>query len=71
MADFDHICCCDPCSISDPYQTVCYAWRIGIIAGGVIYLVLILAGSMYFGLPVMVASQSVFAVGGSSSGNCS
>ena len=39
-----------------------YAWRIGIIAGGVIYLVLILAGSMYFGLPVMVASQSVFAV---------
>lgn len=39
-----------------------YAWRIGIIAGGVIYLVLILVGSMYFGLPVMVASQSVFAV---------
>ena len=35
---------------------------LGIIAGGVIYLVLILAGSMYFGLPVMVASQSVFAV---------
>ena len=30
-----------------------YAWRIAIIAGGVLYLVLMLAGSMYFGFSVL------------------
>ena len=39
-----------------------YAWRIAIIAGGVIYLVLMLAGSMYFGLSVPIATQIVFTV---------
>ena len=39
-----------------------YAWRIAIIAGGVIYLVLMLAGSMYFGLSVEVTSQVIFTV---------
>lgn len=39
-----------------------YAWRIAIIAGGVLYLVLILAGSMYFGFSVPVASQVIFTV---------
>ena len=34
-----------------------YAWRIAIIAGGVIYLVLMLAGSMYFGLSVPIATR--------------
>ena len=39
-----------------------YAWRIAIIAGGVLYLVLMLAGSMYFGFSVPVASQVIFTV---------
>lgn len=39
-----------------------YAWRIAIIAGGVIYLVLMLAGSMYFGLTASVVSQIIFTV---------
>lgn len=39
-----------------------YAWRIAIIAGGVIYLVLVLAGSMYFGISVSIVSQIIFTV---------
>lgn len=39
-----------------------YAWRIAIIAGGVLYLVLMLAGSMYFGFSIPVASQVIFTV---------
>lgn len=39
-----------------------YAWRIAIVAGGVLYLVLMLAGSMYFGLSISVVSQIIFTV---------
>lgn len=39
-----------------------YAWRIAIIAGGVIYLVLMLAGSMYFGISASIVSQIIFTV---------
>ena len=39
-----------------------YAWRIAIVVGGVIYLLLMLAGGMYFGLSVPIISQVIFTV---------
>ncbi len=39
-----------------------YAWRIAIIAGGVIYIVIMLAGSMNFGISISVFSLIIYTV---------
>lgn len=39
-----------------------YAWRIAIVAGGVIYVVIMLAGSISFGVSISLVSLIVFAV---------
>lgn len=39
-----------------------YAWRIAIVAGGVVYVIVILAGGFYFGLNVDVAAVIIYTV---------
>ena len=39
-----------------------YAWRIAIVAGGVVYVLVILAGGFYFGLNINVIAQIIYTV---------
>ncbi len=39
-----------------------YAWRIAIVAGGVIYIVIMLAGSMSLGISISVFSLIIYTV---------
>ena len=39
-----------------------YAWRIAIVAGGVLYIVIMLAGSMSFGVEVSMVSLIIYTV---------
>ena len=39
-----------------------YAWRIAIIAGGVVYVLVILAGGFYFGLDIDVVALIIYTV---------
>ena len=39
-----------------------YAWRIAIIAGGVLYIVIMLAGSMSIGVEVSMVSLIIYTV---------
>ena len=43
-------------------RTFDYAWRIAIVAGGVIYVVIMLVGSISFGISISVVSLAVFTV---------
>lgn len=43
-------------------RTFDYAWRIAIVAGGVIYVVIMLVGSITMGIPVSAVSLIVFSV---------
>ena len=43
-------------------RTFDYAWRIAIVAGGVVYIVIMLAGSVSFGISISVPSLAVFTV---------
>jgi hypothetical protein len=39
-----------------------YAWRIAIVVGGIVYVVILFVGGNYLGVPVDVVSVSMFAV---------
>ena len=43
-------------------RTFDYAWRIAIVAGGVVYVVIMLVGSISFGISISVVSLAVFTV---------
>lgn len=53
---------CGSCCESDRTCMFDYAWRIAIVAGGVIYIVIMLAGSMSLGISISVFSLIIYTV---------